>query len=110
MPHISGFLQLPPKPTIIISSESSAWVPYTDSGVPELKSRTQPSNVHSVFKCFCELSELIHKGLHTLYTPGRILASADLLDLYTTYLNWYDDLPEALRLGYNFTPAVLFSQ
>jgi hypothetical protein len=34
----------------------------------------------------------------------------DLLSTYTQYLDWYDQIPEVLKLGINFTPAVLFVQ
>jgi hypothetical protein len=30
--------------------------------------------------------------------------------MYTEYLDWYNGVPEVLRLGHNFTPAVLFAQ
>lgn len=70
----------------------------------------QPSNVRSVYKCFCELSELVHASLYTLHTPGRPLTSDDLLDTYKQFLDWYDSVPVALKLGQNFTPAVLFAQ
>ena len=105
------------------------WIPYTDDGKPydppkrhiggvELtvpgaplqRSCEQPSNVRSVYKCFCELSELVHQSLYVLHSPGRPLTSRDLLNIYTQYLNWYDLIPEVLRLGHNFTPAVLFAQ
>ncbi|TWU71340.1 hypothetical protein ED733_002248 [Metarhizium rileyi] len=87
LPQCSSFPHLPPKPGIIGNIEASLWVPYTDDGAPLQRSCEQPSNVRSVYKCFCELSELI----------------------YTQYLNWYDKIPEVLRLGHNFTPAVLFA-
>jgi hypothetical protein len=74
------------------------------------RSCEQPSNVRSVSKCFCELSELVHQSLYILHSPGQPLASKDLLSIYTQYLNWYDRIPEVLRLGQNFTPAVLFAQ
>lgn len=45
-----------------------------------------------------------------LHSPGKPLSARDLLNIYTEYLNWYDRIPEALRLGHNFTPAVLFAQ
>ncbi|KAF5721924.1 nitrogen assimilation transcription factor nirA [Fusarium mundagurra] len=32
-----------------------------------------------------------------------------LLGIYTEYLDWYNGVPEVLRLGHNFTPAVLFA-
>lgn len=70
----------------------------------------QPSNVRSVYQCFCELSELVHKGLYTLYAPGDPLTARDILSIYTQHLTWYDHIPEVLKLGYNFTPAVLFTQ
>lgn len=79
-------------------------------GVPLQRSCEQPSNVRSVYKCFCELSELVHQSLYILHSPGRPLTSRDLLGIYTQYLDWYDRIPVVLRLGHNFTPAVLFAQ
>lgn len=131
LPQCSCFPQLPPKPGIIGDIEASLWVPYTDdgesdtdlpaqgtgaesltlqSGAPLQRSCEQPSNVRSVYKCFCELSELVHQSLYILHSPGRPLTARDLLSIYTQYLNWYDRIPEVLRLGHNFTPAVLFAQ
>lgn len=79
-------------------------------GAPLSRSCEQPSNVRSVYKCFCELSELVHKSLYVLHSPVQPVTSRDLLYIYHEYLNWYDRIPEALRLGHNFTPAVLFAQ
>ncbi|KAA8636754.1 hypothetical protein SMACR_00182 [Sordaria macrospora] len=109
LPQCSCFPQLPPKPAIIDDIEASLWIPYTDDGAPLHQSCEQPSNVRSVYKCFCELSELVHQSLYILHSPGRPLTSRDLLKKYTQYLNWYDRIPEVLRLGHNFTPAVLFA-
>ncbi|KAK8074347.1 Nitrogen assimilation transcription factor nit-4 [Apiospora phragmitis] len=114
LPQCSCFPNLPPKPAMINDIESSLWVPYTDDGsdllgAPLQRSCQQPSNVRSVYKCFCELSELVHQSLYVLHSPGRPVTSRDLLNIYTQYLNWYDRIPEVLRLGHNFTPAVLFA-
>ncbi|KAJ2970197.1 hypothetical protein NUW58_g9769 [Xylaria curta] len=109
LPQCSCFPHLPPKPAIIDGIEASVWIPYTDDGAPLQRSCQQPSNVRSVYKCFCELSELVHQSLYVLHSPGRPLTSRDLLSIYTQYLNWYDSIPEVLRLGHNFTPAVLFA-
>jgi hypothetical protein len=115
------------KPAIVAHVERSSWVPYTDDGditkqLPEFRALTadpgaplernctQPSNVRSVYRTFCELSEIVHRALYVFYTPGVELTSKSLLDIYTQYLNWYDAIPEVLRLGHNFTPAVLFAQ
>lgn len=98
------------KPGIIADIEASLWVPYTDDGAPLQRSCEQPSNVRSVYKCFCELSELVHKSLYVLHSPGQPLTARVMLNIYTQYLNWYDRIPESLRLGHNFTPAVLFAQ
>jgi hypothetical protein len=70
----------------------------------------QPSNKQSVYKCLCELSELVHKSLYRLHSPRKSPTAQDLLGIYTEYLNWYNRLPEVLRLGHNSTPAVLFAQ
>ncbi|KAK9425699.1 putative Zn(2)-C6 fungal-type domain-containing protein [Seiridium unicorne] len=114
LPQCSCFPHLPPKPAIIDDIEASLWVPYTDNGSDQLgaplqRSCEQPSNVRSVYTCFCELSELVHNSLYVLHSPGKPVTSRDLLDTYTQYLNWYDRIPEVLRLGTNFTPAVLFA-
>ncbi|KAM0340761.1 hypothetical protein ACHAPU_010352 [Fusarium lateritium] len=109
LPQCSCFPHLPPKPTIIGDIEASLWVPYTDDGAPLQRSCQQPSNVRSVYKCFCELSELVHQSLYILHSPGKPLTARELLSMYTQYLNWYDRIPEVLRLGHNFTPAVLFA-
>ncbi|KAM0265349.1 hypothetical protein ACHAQJ_000190 [Trichoderma viride] len=131
LPQCSCFPHLPPKPAIIGDIEASLWVPYTDDGedrtttfgvdlkgrptnisqgAPLQRSCEQPSNVRSVYKCFCELSELVHQSLYVLHSPGKPLTARELLNIYTQYLNWYDRIPEVLRLGHNFTPAVLFAQ
>jgi hypothetical protein len=81
-----------------------------DPEAPLERNCTQPSNVRSVYKTFCELSEIVHKALYMFYSPGSQLTSKSLLDVYPQYLSWYDVIPEALRLGHNFTPAVLFAQ
>lgn len=109
LPQCSCFPTLPPKPSVIDDIEASLWVPYTDNGAPLQRSCEQPSNVRSVYTCFCELSELVHKSLYVLHSPGKPVTSRDLLNTYTQYLNWYDKIPEVLRLGTNFTPAVLFA-
>ncbi|KHN94392.1 uncharacterized protein MAM_07708 [Metarhizium album ARSEF 1941] len=109
LPQFSCFPHLPPKPGIIGNIEASLWVPYTDDGAPLQRSCEQPSNVRSVYKCFCELSELVHQSLYILHSPGKPLTARELLKIYTQYLNWYDRIPEVLRLGHNFTPAVLFA-
>ncbi|KAL5906793.1 hypothetical protein ACKVV1_011197 [Pyricularia oryzae] len=109
LPQVSCFLQLPPKPGIIDDIEASLWIPYTEDGTSLQKSFEQPSNVRSVYKCFCELSELVHQSLYILHSPGRPLTARDLLGIYTEFLNWYANIPEVLRLGANFTPSVLFA-
>lgn len=80
------------------------------TGAPLEKNCSQPSNVRSVFKTFCELSELIHQSLYAIYVPGANVTSQTLLNTYHNYLHWYESIPTSLRLGQNFTPAVLFAQ
>ncbi|KAH7018227.1 fungal-specific transcription factor domain-containing protein [Microdochium trichocladiopsis] len=114
LPQSSCYPHLPPKPAIVDDVEASQWKPYTDDGsdnlgAPLQRSCEQPSNVRSVYKCFCELSELVHQSLYVLHSPGKPVTSRDLLSIYTQYLNWYESIPEVLRLGHNFTPAVLFA-
>ncbi|TAQ84972.1 hypothetical protein B7494_g6707 [Chlorociboria aeruginascens] len=109
LPHSSRHIKLMTKPAVIGHIEASSWVPYTDDGAPLERPYTQPSNIRTVFKTFCELSKIVHISLYALYSPGANLTSESLLEIYTQYLRWYEAIPAALRLGHNFTPAVLFS-
>ncbi|PQE05629.1 fungal specific transcription factor protein [Rutstroemia sp. NJR-2017a BBW] len=124
LPQFSQLSSLDVKPAIVDTVEASSWIPYTDNGkrfhsnralrlnnlgAPLERNCTQPSNIRSVYKTFCELSEIVHNSLYLLYTPGSNFTSHDLLELYTSFLHWYDLIPATLRLGHNFTPFVLFS-
>ncbi|KAB8295818.1 hypothetical protein EYC80_008640 [Monilinia laxa] len=109
IPQFSDHTKLTVKPSLVDSIEVSSWIPYTDDGAPLERNCTQPSNVRSVYATFCELSEIVHKSLYLLYAPGSNFTSNSLLQAYTRYLQWYESIPTTLRLGYNFTPAVLFS-
>ncbi|XWW98407.1 hypothetical protein V2A60_006407 [Cordyceps javanica] len=108
-PCFSKHLITPPKPPLVSDIEDSLWVPYTDSGTPPNAFHGQPSHVRSVFKCYCELSELTHQILYLFRSPEQPVTSRRLLDIYTSCVSWFDNVPAALKLGYNFTPAVLFS-
>jgi hypothetical protein len=63
-----------------------------------------------VYKCFCELSELVHRSLYILYAPDQAVTGPKLQKIYSDYINWYGQIPDVLRLGTNFTPSVLFAQ
>jgi hypothetical protein len=93
------------KPAIVAHVEKAHWVPYTDDGnatmdfpnyrqltaspgVPVHRQWSQPSNVRSVYRTFCELSEIVHRSLYIFYTPGMELTSKALLDVYTQYLRF----------------------
>ncbi|KAM4066780.1 fungal specific transcription factor [Hirsutella rhossiliensis] len=101
--------RLPLKPPASPDIEASVWVYFTDEGVALDGLREQTSHVRSVFKCFCELSELIHDALYVLFSPVKAPPRGDVLKIYTKYLNWYDLVPDLLRLGHNSTPPVLFT-
>ncbi|KAB5513035.1 hypothetical protein GE09DRAFT_1179991 [Coniochaeta sp. 2T2.1] len=113
-PRTSMSPHLPAKPVIVKVVEASLWIPYTDNEfsprAPVERSCDQPSNVHSVYKCFCELSELVHRSLYVLHSPGKAVTNRELQDIYIDYFSWYDQFPDVLRLGHNFTPSVLFAQ
>lgn len=97
-------------PDFMETDGQSNWIPYTDNVSPIEQNLHQPSNFCWVYKGLCELSNIIHDSLYTLYTPKRALTSRDILKVYTKYLYWYDSLPVTLRRGENSTPAVLFVQ
>ncbi|EXL66302.1 hypothetical protein FOPG_17518 [Fusarium oxysporum f. sp. conglutinans race 2 54008] len=109
LPQCSCFPHLPSKPVIIKDIEATLWVPYTDDGAPLRLPCEQQSNERSVYKCFCELSELVHQSLYLMHSPGKSITARRLLNIFTEYLSWYDAIPDVLRLGHNFSPAVLFA-
>jgi len=74
------------------------------------RNTTQPSNIRTVFNCFCQLSEIIHNALYTLHCPAKPVTSRAIIEVYKKYLHWYEDIPAIMRLGQNFTPQVLFVQ
>ncbi|SCO88889.1 related to nitrate assimilation regulatory protein nirA [Fusarium oxysporum] len=110
LPNCSYTPHLPSKPAVKRDVEASVWIPYTGDGAPLQLQYEQPSNERSVCKCLCELSERVHKSLYLLHSPRKSLTAHGLLGTYTEYLDWYNGVPEVLRLGHNFTPAVLFTQ
>lgn len=89
------------------TGKTKTWTPYTDDEGCFEPAYEQPTNICSVFVCFCELSELISKSSYLLHCPKEPIPSKEVLALHTHYLLWYDSLPPALRRGQDFTPAVL---
>lgn len=98
------------KPLVIQSIEMTPWVQYGHDGETQEVGFQVPSNIRSIHRHLCELSELVHRTLYVLYTPGDNLTIRDVLDLYTCYLEWYDTLPGLLRLSANSIPCMLFLQ
>ena len=109
MPYVSRNGLHVDKPEIIERDEKSEWAPYIDDPEPE-NTLHQRSNVRSVCRGLCDLSEIVHQTLYVLYAPGPAITCPDVLEIYSRYLNWYDSLPRVLRMGENSTPAVLFAQ
>lgn len=98
------------KPASIEKEEDEDWVPYTDAGIQAGRTYKQRSNIVSVFRSLCEISEIINDTLYLLYAPGGHLTSRKILGVYELYLDWYNALLVELRLAQNFTPAVLYIQ
>ncbi len=63
-----------------------------------------------MYKAFAELSEIVHKTNLCLQSVYPLDIPALVRALYTEYLQFYGSLPDALRLGGNSTPPVLFAQ
>ena len=95
---------------IVSEVEEEHWMRYTDEGLASEKIGVQPSNIRAVYKSLSELSELIHDGLGLIHATCNFPQSAHVLAVYKKYLEWYEGLPDQLRLGLNSTPTVLFSQ
>ncbi|KFY66239.1 hypothetical protein V496_02136 [Pseudogymnoascus sp. VKM F-4515 (FW-2607)] len=96
------------KPAIFEEEEEKGWVPYTDAGIQTGRTYKQRSNIVSVFRSLCEISEIINDTLYLLYAPGGHLTSRKILGAYELYLDWYNALLIELRLAKNYTPAVLY--
>jgi hypothetical protein len=110
VPQISRRAVSVAKPAIIEEEEAEDWIPYTDAGIQKGRTYKQRSNIRSVFQTLCEISEIISDTLYLLYAPGGRLTSRKVLEVYELYLDWYNALWVELRLGQNFTPAVLYIQ
>jgi len=108
LPHVSRKGMRMRKPILVGLEEEDDWVPYSDGEQPLPRDTQQPSNTRSVYRSFCELASIMHSSSYGLFQPGRGVTSQDLVNLYVEYLDWYNVLPEALRLGDNSTPMVLF--
>ncbi|KAK8118374.1 uncharacterized protein PG998_003000 [Apiospora kogelbergensis] len=107
LPLTSRAPLLPPRPPMHLDIEASPWAPYpTEDANPMQHPFQQVSNTQSVFRCFCEISQLAHNAAYLTQTPNHPVTSSMLLYTYNQYLDWYGNIPEALRLGTNFTPPV----
>lgn len=95
---------------LIESIENSLWAPYRDDSMEHERSFEEPSNVRTIHRYFCELSEIIHNSLYVLYSPGGTLSSTTLLEIYPHYLAWKESLPESCHLVTTPIPAVLHLQ
>jgi hypothetical protein len=97
------------KPAEVDEIEQEDWKPCTDAGTIS-RDYHQPNNVRAVYRVFSELSEIINRGAYHHYSRNSQPETYQLLSVYHKLLEWYDALPDQLRLGTNFTPTVLFTQ
>ena len=86
------------------------WAPYFDNETQSNERVTQTSNVRSVFRGICELSNIIYQSLHLAYSRQGSLTSRDVIDVYGKYLNWYESMLGVLKSGVNSTPTAIFAQ
>lgn len=85
-------------------------MPYTDEGINPDLSLHQKSNLRSVYKTFAELAGIVHQTNTCLLSDDPRDITGNVRALYTEYLQFYNSLPDALRLGGNSTPPVFFAQ
>jgi hypothetical protein len=110
LPYVSRAIARVAKCPLVESIESSPWAPYRDEGIEQDRGLEERSNVRTIHRCLCELSEIIHDSLYVLYTPGENLSSTSLLEVYAHHLAWKGSLPEPCHLDANPIPAVLHLQ
>ncbi|KAJ9651383.1 hypothetical protein H2198_009327 [Neophaeococcomyces mojaviensis] len=97
------------KSIIVDEIEREEWIPYTDEGLAPNSATRQEGNMQLGFNSFSDLSELVHEVTDILYSDKLPLSGHKILTIYTKYLQWYENLPDQLRLGGNSTPTVLFT-
>jgi hypothetical protein len=110
LPRVSQYGIVTREPTAFDRDDLVEWIPYAGEQIPQGLYRRQPSNAAAVYKSLCELSTIIHSFLYVMYADADSLTDRDIFDRYSQLLGWYGSLPEALRLGENSTPSVLFVQ
>lgn len=110
LPHTSRAAPVVAKPGMVDGTLASDWSWSTERGFEPERISTQSSNIRTIYTCFCELSEIIHRSLYVFYTPSSSLMSKKVLGIYTEYLEWYNYLPGGLRFGENASPAAFFLQ
>jgi hypothetical protein len=110
VPHVSRGVNCASKPAIVSQLEVASWKQYLENPKrPEIVP-SRPSNLRSIYELFCELCEIMHRGMYILYAPQNELNSSHVLDIYKSYTAWYNSLPELLHVQPNSTPTVLFVQ
>jgi hypothetical protein len=110
MPYTSKDMPRVAKCLLIENIEKNPWIPYRDDGNTQERIFEQPSNVRTVHRYLCELSEIIHDSLYEFYTPSGNLTSTSLLEVYSHHLAWKGSLPEPCHLGAAPMPVVLYLQ
>jgi hypothetical protein len=110
LPHASlGVLPLTKHPPTT-TQEGEPWVEYTDHPKGRQSESSAAIGSESVHEQICELSQIIHSGLYVLYTPGADLTGGRVITMYERYLDWFNALPELLRLEADATPSTFFMQ
>ena len=70
----------------------------------------QSAEIGAVFVGFSQLSELVNQTSYQQHLPTDKFKTADIYQIYISYLAWYDGTPELGQVGKYSTPAVLFLQ
>ncbi|KFY91582.1 hypothetical protein V500_04589 [Pseudogymnoascus sp. VKM F-4518 (FW-2643)] len=109
VPNLScrGTFTIPP--LVLDGQDLMDWAPYFDDETQSNERATQTSNVRSVFRGICELSNIIYQSLHLVHSRQGSLTSRDVIDVYGKYLNWYESMLGVLKSGVNSTPTAIFA-
>lgn len=82
LPHVSRDANYASKPAMVPQLEVASWNQYLENPKPPEIASSQPSNLRSIYKHFCELCEIMHRGMYILYAPQNELNSNHVLDIY----------------------------
>ena len=80
-------------PPIVKEDDDEEWIAY---GIAQAR---KPSARSSTFNRIASLSKIVNSTLLMFFAPSQTLSGSLLLSEYAKYQNWFENLPENLRIS-----------